>query len=111
MDYVKIAQTTDFIMDHKKKVSYEGKEILLMKLEDGYYAIDNKCTHMGGSLYDGNLEGNTIVCPRHGSAFDVRTGKVVKQGKILFIKVTVPDTRSYLVKVEGTDILISPSSE
>lgn len=106
MEYIKVAQTTDLTKGNKKKISLDEKEILLTNIDDSYYAIDNKCPHMGGSLYDGKLEGSNIVCPRHGSIFDVKTGKVVERGKMLFVKVQVNDTKSYPVKVEGIDIFI-----
>lgn len=106
MKYFKIAQTTEFSAGSKMKISWEGKDILLTNIQDEYYAIDNTCPHMGGSLYDGNLEGSHITCPKHGSVFDVKTGEVVQQGKLLFIKVKVHDLHSYPVKIDGTDILI-----
>jgi 3-phenylpropionate/trans-cinnamate dioxygenase ferredoxin component len=60
----------------------------------------------GGSLCYGNLEGCNIICPKHGSVFDVRTGKVAQNGKMLFIKVKVKDLHAYPLKIEGTDILV-----
>jgi 3-phenylpropionate/trans-cinnamate dioxygenase ferredoxin subunit len=106
MQYVKAAQTDQIRNGGKLKVRLNHKDILLTMIDDAYYAIDNTCSHMGGSLYDGKLEGDHAVCPKHGSVFDVRTGKVVKPGKILMISVGVEDLRSYPVKVEGSDILI-----
>ena len=73
MKYVKVAQTTELKEGEKKKISLEGKEILLTNIQNSYYAIDNKCSHMGGSLNDGKLDGSHIICPRHGSIFDVTT--------------------------------------
>jgi 3-phenylpropionate/trans-cinnamate dioxygenase ferredoxin component len=106
MEFVKVAETTELAAANKKKISWKGKDILLTKIQDSYYAIDNTCPHMGGSLYDGDLEGSRIICPKHGSVFDVTTGKVVQPGKLLFIKVKVHDIQSYPVKIEGTDILL-----
>lgn len=106
MAYIKAAQTNELLPGNKKKVLLEEKEILLANIQGTYYAIDNTCPHMGGSLADGTLEGSQIICPKHGSIFDVRTGQVVQSGKILFIKVKVNDLQRYPVKVEGTDILI-----
>lgn len=88
----------------KKKVTIDDKVLLLTQIGDTYHAIDNRCPHMGGSLYDGILDGNTIT--KHGSVFDVRTGEVVQSGKIAFIRVKVRDTHVYPVIVEGTDILV-----
>jgi len=43
-----------------------------------FYAIDDVCTHDGGALDQGELEGEEIECPRHGARFDVRTGAAVQ---------------------------------
>jgi len=106
MEFKLIAQTSELPNGKKKKVVFEDREILLVNIDDSIYAVDNKCTHMGGSLYDGNLDGYSIICPRHGSGFDVRTGKLTQTGKMLLIKVKAKDLHTYPVKIEGTDILI-----
>jgi len=106
MNFIKAAQTSELTAGNKLKVTLEDKTILLTNINDTYYAIDNKCPHMGGSLADGKLEGENIVCPKHGSVFSVKTGKFVSPGKLLFMKVNTHDTKSYPVKVEGTDILV-----
>jgi len=79
---------------------------LLANVDDSYYAIINKCTHAGGSLAQGVLEGSIVTCPRHGARFDVKTGKAVGEAKIGFIKMKVKDEESCMVKVEGTDIMV-----
>ncbi len=106
MEFFKVAETTSMSTENKILVHLGDKELLVTKIDNNYYAIDNKCTHMGGSLYEGNLEGSEIICPRHHTKFDVRSGKVLDQGKILFIGVNAKDTTTYPVKVEGNDILI-----
>ena len=106
MKYVKVAQTTELSTGSKKRITVEGKEILLANIQNSYYAIDNTCPHMGGSLYEGKLEDSHIVCPKHGSIFDIKTGKVVQRGKLLFLNVKVHDLHSYPVQIEGTDIML-----
>lgn len=106
MKFVKLAQTTDVPPGSKIKVTYESKVILLTNIDNNFFAVDNTCTHMGGSLADGKLEGKQIICPKHGSIYDVTTGQVVERGRLFFVKVRVTDLQSYPVKIEGTDILI-----
>jgi 3-phenylpropionate/trans-cinnamate dioxygenase ferredoxin component len=106
MEYKLIAQTSELPNGNKKKILYDNREILIVNVEGSFYAVDNKCPHMGGSLYDGDLDGYSIVCPRHGSGFDVRTGKVTQTGKMLYIKVKPKDLHTYPVKIEGTNIFI-----
>jgi len=83
-----------------------GKEVLLANVDGSYYAIANKCTHAGGSLAEGSLQGNIVACPKHGARFDLKTGKAVGEAKIAFMKMKVKDEESYLIKVEGTNILV-----
>jgi 3-phenylpropionate/trans-cinnamate dioxygenase ferredoxin component len=106
MKFVKVAETDALLPGSKKKITVEGRQVMLANLEGTFYAIDNVCPHMGGSLSDGTLEGNLIVCPRHGSVFDVTNGKAVKNGKLLFITARVHDLQSYPVRVEGGDVLL-----
>ncbi|MCX5774912.1 MAG: Rieske 2Fe-2S domain-containing protein [Firmicutes bacterium] len=106
MNYIKIAEKAELTSGGKKKVSVGGKDILLTNIEGTYYAVENTCPHMGGSLVEGKLDGHHIVCPRHGSSFDVTTGKLFSPGKLLFIKVKPRDLLSFPVKIEGNDILV-----
>lgn len=107
MLYEKIARVNEVKPGEKKKVSLKGKDILLVNLDDVFYAVDNKCPHMGGSLVEGTLRGSQIICPKHGSAFDVKTGEVAQRGKLLFIKVNVKNLTVYPTKIENDDVLIS----
>jgi len=61
-----------------KVVQDGGREILVANTGDGIYAIGNICTHKGCQLSRGTLEGVTVHCPCHGSAFAVKAGSVVQ---------------------------------
>jgi 3-phenylpropionate/trans-cinnamate dioxygenase ferredoxin component len=89
-----------------RRVEHGGLAILLANVGDEISAISDTCTHMGGKLSEGTLEGAVVRCPRHGSKFDVRTGKNVGPAKIAFIKSTPEDVRSYPVRIEGEEILV-----
>ncbi|KNZ42626.1 Rieske (2Fe-2S) protein [Acetobacterium bakii] len=106
MGFVRATDTTGLSVGNKKMVVVDGKEILLTNIDGSYYAIANRCPHMGGSLVKGILEDGIITCPRHGSKFDVKTGRAVGGPTILFMKFKVKDDRSYPVKLEGSDIFI-----
>lgn len=106
MQFIKVAQKNELKDGEKKKILIDGKALLLANVQGTYFSIDDKCPHMGASLSEGSLNGFGITCPKHGSVFDVRTGKLISSGKIAFMHVKVKDTRSYPVKVEGDDILI-----
>jgi len=96
-----------------KSVLVKGREILLARVADEYYAADNRCPHMGGKLSQGKLEGTVVTCPRHGSQFDLTDGRVVRwlKGSGLLSKVgkalkSPRPLATYNVKVEGDRILI-----
>ena len=55
----------------------DGSKVLVSNLDGRFYAIGSVCTHVGGPLEKGTLEGRVISCPWHGSQFDVTDGKVV----------------------------------
>ncbi|MBI4426376.1 MAG: Rieske 2Fe-2S domain-containing protein [Candidatus Kerfeldbacteria bacterium] len=54
-----------------------GKPLALFKVGEQYFCLDNTCSHAGGPLCEGLLEGTVIECPLHASRFDVTTGAVV----------------------------------
>ncbi|MHA7841603.1 MAG: Rieske (2Fe-2S) protein [Gammaproteobacteria bacterium] len=54
---------------------YEGQLIIIVNYNNTLYAMEDKCTHDGGTLSDGDMEGDELICPRHGARFCVRTGE------------------------------------
>ena len=58
-----------------KLVFLGGEPVAVFNVDGQFYAIGDACTHAGGPLSDGELEGKTVVCPWHGSCFDVTTGE------------------------------------
>ena len=52
----------------------DGTDVLICNVDGTFFAMEDVCTHDGGQLDQGTLEGRCIVCPRHGAMFDVETG-------------------------------------
>lgn len=97
--FVKVAETKDIQASQMKAVEVNGEKVCVVNVEGRFYTIGNVCTHVGGPLAEGKLEGYEVQCPWHGSKFDIRTGKVVRP----------PAMRAeptYEVKVEENNILI-----
>lgn len=109
MEYMKVADINELSPNTMKVVAVNGKEVLLANVDGSYYAIANKCTHLGGSLVKGSLEGSVVTCPKHKAQFDVKTGKALAEAKIGFIKMKVSDEASFEVKVDGDNIFIGIS--
>jgi len=89
-----------------KSVKLQDKEILIANVSGNYYAVGNRCTHAGGDLSQGILEGNIVTCPRHHAKFDVTTGKVVSHPKMAFFHPKASDEPTYQVKVEDDNIMV-----
>jgi 3-phenylpropionate/trans-cinnamate dioxygenase ferredoxin component len=105
MSLVEISRTDQVPAGTMKSFTVNGKTILVASVEGKYYAIGGKCTHAGGDLEKGKLEGKIVTCPRHGSQFDVTTGKCVLGPKIVF-RLSTKDEPAFNVKVEGNSIKV-----
>jgi ferredoxin-NADP reductase/nitrite reductase/ring-hydroxylating ferredoxin subunit len=103
-DFVKVAETKDIQSSQMKEVEVNGEKICIVNVEGKYYAIGNICTHEGGPLADGTLEGYEVECPWHNSKFDVRTGEVTSP------PASEPEP-AYEIKVDGNNILITTHSK
>jgi nitrite reductase/ring-hydroxylating ferredoxin subunit len=57
-------------------VSLNGEAVVVFNLDGEYYAIGDECTHEGGPLSEGEVNGEMVICPWHGSCFDIRSGEV-----------------------------------
>src|SRR2546427_13309292 len=80
-----------------KLVEVGGQKIAVFNVGGRYYAIENTCTHRGGPLAEGMVVGEEVICPWHGSRFNVKTGSVL----------TLParqGVESFPVRVTGDDV-------
>ena len=82
-----------------KKVDAGGTPLLLCNVDGELYAIEDVCTHDGGPLDQGELDGCRIMCPRHGATFDVTSGAA------LTLPAVVP-VATYPVRLEGEDVFV-----
>jgi len=100
MGFIKAASKKELGPGKMKGLDAGGKPVLVANLEGKYFAIGNICTHMSCMLSDGNLKGDIVTCPCHGSRFGVKTGKVVGA------PAPKPEP-AFQVKVEGDQILVN----
>jgi 3-phenylpropionate/trans-cinnamate dioxygenase ferredoxin component len=75
-DWVDVVKATAIADGEHVTVDVDGVEIAVFKLEGQFYAIEDVCTHDGAQIADGMLEGDEIICPRHGARFCIKTGAV-----------------------------------
>src|SRR5262245_19700882 len=74
MAFTNVAKTQDVPPGQAKQVTINGCTVALFNVNGVYYAIDDTCTHRGGPLSEGQLDGTEVTCPWHGAKFDVTTG-------------------------------------
>jgi nitrite reductase/ring-hydroxylating ferredoxin subunit len=86
---------------HAVRVMAKGVPVVVFRVGGTLYALDARCTHVGGPLDQGTLDGPRVTCPWHHSVFDVRDGSVV----------TGPAVRAaarYQVQVDGSTLVLEP---
>ena len=94
-----VAKRDDIPPGSTKRVEAGGTALLICNVDGAFYAIEDVCTHDGGPLDQGELQGCRIMCPRHGALFDVTTGAA------LTLPAVVP-LETYPVRTEGDDVLV-----
>jgi len=100
----KIGELEEFPRGSIKEISIQGKTYAISNIDGMLYAIDGRCTHAGGKISNGRLEGKIVTCPKHGAQFDVTNGKNLKKPWIPFAKAS--DLKNYKVSIDGENVLI-----
>ncbi|MDQ6711452.1 MAG: non-heme iron oxygenase ferredoxin subunit [Candidatus Dormibacteraeota bacterium] len=96
----RVAATADLPLESMTQVEVDGVPICLVHAEDdNFYAINDVCTHEDYSLCEGDLWEMSVECPRHGSRFDLRSGKVTG------LPAVIP-AKTYPVTVENGEIFV-----
>jgi 3-phenylpropionate/trans-cinnamate dioxygenase ferredoxin subunit len=90
-----LGAAADIPPGREKSFNVDGSEILVCNVGGTFYAIDDVCTHDGGPLDQGMLEGYCAICPRHGATFDVRTGAAT-------LPAVIPVATYTIVERDGT---------
>ncbi len=77
-DWVDVAPVQDIAPGQCKVMDVDDVMVAVFNLGGEFYAIEDVCTHDGGELASGEIDGEAIVCPRHGARFCIRTGAVLE---------------------------------
>jgi nitrite reductase/ring-hydroxylating ferredoxin subunit/uncharacterized membrane protein len=75
--FVAVLDDDQLPADKPTKVTADGVSVVLVRQGDAIYALRDTCSHLGGPLSEGKLEGNSIICPWHGSRFCLEDGRVL----------------------------------
>jgi len=100
MTWEPVAATDEIEVGRVKVVEAGGRRIALCHTEEGWYAIDDLCTHDGGPLDQGEIFGHEIECPRHGARFDIRTGRPTRLPAVRPVRSYPTRVRDGVVEVE-----------
>ena len=73
-EWITVVRVEGLAPGERRVVGVDDTQIVVFNLDGQYYAIEDVCTHDGGQLTGGTVEGDHIVCPRHGARFCLRTG-------------------------------------
>ena len=98
-EITKVAKADDLPPGKAMCVEVADQKVALFNIDGSYHAIGDSCTHVGGPLSEGDVDGKVVTCPLHSARFDVTTGAVLGPPA----DANVP---CYKVHVEGDDIKI-----
>lgn len=76
-EFVPVMRESDLRDDEPREADAKGTPVLLVRHEGRIRAIHARCSHAGGPLPEGKIEGDTVVCPWHGSRFCLNDGRVI----------------------------------
>ena len=94
----KIAKTSDIEQGTGKKFIVEGQTIAVFNKGEEFFAIEDTCKHKGGSLGEGELNGDTITCPLHGWQYNITNGECLMNPQVKM--------KNFSVKVENGEISV-----
>ena len=77
-EFVAVSRVDGFDEGEMKAFDVRGTRVTVAYVNGEFHAFDDTCTHMACSLAGGDLEETTVICPCHGSEFDVRSGEVLQ---------------------------------
>lgn len=99
-DWIDVCAEDALVNGENIVVELDGTEVAIFKIEQKFYAIEDVCTHDGAEIASGELDGDEIICPRHGARFCVKTGAVK-------CAPAYEDVETFPVRVEEGRLLLS----
>ena len=98
--FVRIARIADVPKGRMLEVTVGARNIVLCHTREGWFAVDNICTHAYAKLSEGRLRKIRLICPLHGASFDCRTGAAIGPP-------AVAPLATYAVRLTGEDVEIA----
>lgn len=98
--FVRVARVSDVREGSMLEVDVGSRSVVLCRTREGWFALDNVCTHAYAKLSEGRLRKMRLICPLHGGAFDCRTGAVIGSPAVVPL-------RTYAVRVIGDEVEVA----
>jgi 3-phenylpropionate/trans-cinnamate dioxygenase ferredoxin subunit len=98
--FICVAHISDLRKGGVLEINLGSRNILLCRTREGWFAVDNICTHAYSKLSEGRLRKTKLICPLHGGSFDCRTGAAVAAPAVVPLK-------TYAVRVIGEEVQIA----
>lgn len=76
-NWIEVAPQDDIKPGQCKLVDIDDIMVAVYNIDGAFYAIEDTCTHDGGELASGEVEGDEVICPRHGARFCIRNGEAL----------------------------------
>ena len=86
-NFYPIAAVSDFPSGERLFIEIAGQPLIIYSIGKEFLATANLCSHDGGELSEGELDGEEIICPRHGARFNIRTGKAMSLPAVIDIPI------------------------
>ncbi len=100
MQFVRVANKAEFENRRWKRVTLLGRKLAVFREpDDSYYAIEVACKHQNWDLTTGKIDGDIVVCPRHGWVYHLKTGECLSHDST--------PLRRYEVRIVGEEIWVS----
>ena len=105
-DQVRVSTVEEFESGQVRRVEVGDEHVVVVRIDDDFYAIGDRCSHANYSLSEGEVDcdGRTLTCWKHGAEFSLRDG----------VPQTLPATQPvavYTVRVADGDVFISPAED
>jgi nitrite reductase/ring-hydroxylating ferredoxin subunit len=102
MSWITVGKSAEFPLNQIKEVLVAGGVMAVVRTPSGLHAFENNCAHMGVALSRGRVEGDTVICPMHDWAYDLRTASI-----------TYPPCAgrfaTFFIKEEGDSVMVWPA--
>ena len=99
MQWISVCTTDELENNQHLVVELDDTDVIVFRLDDKFYAIEDICSHDGGKISGGMCENGEIICPRHGARFCIKTGAVKSPP-------AYEGVECYAVRIEGNTLQI-----